>query len=81
MEALEPLAKAILDTRAAWLYATLAELYDPDLMLPNLRAAHQVAGPGGRPAVTGGGGFSSERECVERLFARYEKMHAPLGSG
>ena len=40
--ALEPLAKAVLDARAAHAGATLADLYDPDLMPPNLRRAHQA---------------------------------------
>ena len=39
---LEPLAQAVLDARAAHPDATLAELYDPDLMPPNLRRAHQA---------------------------------------
>ena len=37
---LEPLAQAVLDARAAHPDATLADLYDPDLMPPNLRRAH-----------------------------------------
>ena len=40
--ALEPLAQAVLDARAAHPGATLADLYDPDLMPPNLRRAHQA---------------------------------------
>ena len=39
---LEPLAQAVLDARAAHPDATLADLYDPDLMPPNLRRAHQA---------------------------------------
>ena len=37
---LEPLAKTLLDARAAHPAATLADLYDPNLMPPNLRRAH-----------------------------------------
>ena len=74
---LEPLAQAVLDARAAHPTATLAELYDPDLMPPNLRRAHQALDRAVdrlyRP-----GGFASERERVEHLFMRYEKMRAPL---
>ena len=40
--ALEPLAQAVLDARAAHAGATLANLYDPDLMPPNLRRAHHA---------------------------------------
>ena len=39
---LEPLAQAVLDARVVHPDATLANLYDPDLMPPNLRKAHQV---------------------------------------
>ena len=74
---LEPLAQAVLDARAAHPGATLAELYDPDLMPPNLRRAHQVLDRAVdrlyRP-----GGFASERERVEHLFMLYEKMRTPL---
>ena len=74
---LEPLAQAVLDARAAHPGATLAELYDPDLMPPNLRKAHQALDRAVdrlyRPK-----GFASERERVEHLFARYEKIRQPL---
>ena len=74
---LEPLAQAVLDARAIHPTATLAELYDPDLMPPNLRRAHQALDRAVdrlyRP-----GGFVSERERVEHLFMLYEKMRAPL---
>ena len=74
---LEPLAQAVLDARAIHPTATLAELYDPDLMPPNLRRAHQALDRAVdrlyRP-----GGFASERERVEHLFMLYEKMRAPL---
>ncbi len=74
---LEPLAQAVLDARAAHPGATLAELYDPDLMPPNLRKAHQALDRAVdrlyRPK-----GFASERERVEHLFARYEKIGQPL---
>ena len=39
---LEPLAQAVLDARTAHPGATLADLYDPDLMPPNLCRAHQA---------------------------------------
>ena len=74
---LEPLAQAVLDARAAHPVATLAELYDPDLMPPNLRRAHQALDRAVdrlyRP-----GGFASERKHVKHLFILYEKMRAPL---
>ncbi len=39
---LEPLAQAVLDARAAHPEATPADLYDPDLMPPDLPRAHQA---------------------------------------
>ena len=74
---LEPLAQAVLDARAAHPGATLADLYDPDLMPPNLRRAHQALDRAVdrlyRPRA-----LSSEPERVEHLFALYEKLRAPL---
>ena len=75
---LEPMAQAVLDTRAAHPEATLADLYDPDLMPPDLRRAHQTLDRA-VDALYRRGGFASERERVEHLFALYEKMRAPLG--
>jgi len=67
----------VLDARAANPGATLAQLYDPDLMPPNLRKAHQTLDRTidrlYRP-----GGFTSERERIEHLFMLYEKMQTPL---
>ena len=77
LQKLEPLAQAVLDARAAHPGATLATLYDPDLMPENLRRAHQALDRAVdrlyRPA-----GFASDRERVEHLFALYEGMVAPL---
>ena len=74
---LEPLAQAVLDARAAHPEATLADLYDPDLMPPTLRRAHtrldRAVDRLYRKAP-----FASERERVEHLFTLYEKMHSPL---
>ena len=75
--ALAPLAQAVLDARAAHPGATLADLYDPDLMPPGLRRAHarldRAVDRLYRRAP-----FASERERVEHLFALHEKMRAPL---
>ena len=77
LSSLDPLAQAVLAARAAHPNATLADLYDPDLMPPNLRRAHQALDRAVdrlyRPRK-----FSSERERVEHLFALYERMRAPL---
>ena len=74
---LEPLAQAVLDARAAHPDATLADLYDPDLMPPNLRRAHQAIDRA-VDRLYRRTGFASERERVEHLFMLYEKMRAPL---
>ena len=76
---LEPLAQTVLDARASHPNATLADLYDPELMPPNLRRAHQALDRAVdrlyRP-----GGFTMERQRVEHLFMLYEKTRAPLGA-
>lgn len=74
---LNPHAQAILDARAAYPDASLADLYDPDIMPADLRRAHQANDKAVdrlyRRAV-----FKSERERVEHLFQLYEKMTDPL---
>ena len=74
---LEPLTQAVLETRAAHPDATLADLYDPDLMPPDLRKAHQALDRA-VDRLYRRSGFASERERVEHLFMLYEKMIAPL---
>ena len=74
---LEPLARAVLDARAAHPDATLADLYDPNLMPPDLCKAHQTLDRTVDKFYRRGG-FASERERVEHLFMLYEKMNAPL---
>ena len=76
---LEPLAQAVLDARAAHADATLADLYDPDLMPPNLRLAHQALDRA-VDRLYRRAGFASERERVEHLFMLYERVRAPLES-
>ncbi len=77
---LEPLAQAVLDARAAHPNATLANLYDPNLMPPNLRRTHQALD---RPVdrLYRRVPFASERERAEHMFRMYEKMMAPLAAG
>ncbi|WP_460254649.1 class I SAM-dependent DNA methyltransferase, partial [Acidiphilium sp. MT5] len=72
----EKLAQAVLDARAQFPDATLAALYDPDLMKPVLRRAHamlDVAVDRLYRAVP----FGSERERAEHLFSLYERLSAP----
>jgi hypothetical protein len=74
---LEPLAQTILDARAKFPDATLAELYDPDIMPAELRRAH-TANDKAVDKLYRKSGFTSERERVEHLFMLYEKMTAGM---
>ena len=77
LQNLNPLAQAVLDSRNDHPHATLADLYDPDLMPPDLRRAHQALDRAVdrlyRPRR-----FASERERIEHLFVLYERMRSPL---
>ena len=73
---LGPLAQAILDARAEHPDATLANLYDPDLMPLNLRKAHQALDRS-VDRLYSRTKFLSERERIEHLFMLYEKIRAP----
>jgi hypothetical protein len=74
---LDTLAQAILDARAAHAGATLADLYDPDLMPPDLRKAHKALDLA-VDRLYRKEPFANDRERVEHLFMRYEKMTAGL---
>ena len=76
---LEPLAQAVLDARAAHPGATLSDLYDPNLMPPNLRRAHQFLDRA-VDRLYRAKRFSSEHDRVEYLFMLYEKMRTPLAA-
>ena len=79
LDALAPLAQAVLGARAAHPGACLADLYDPDLMPSNLRKAHQALDRA-VDRLYRRGGFASDRERVEHLFGLYEKAVAPLAA-
>ena len=76
---LEPLAQAVLDARASHAGATLADLYDPDLMPPDLRKSHRALDRA-VDRLYRRKRFTSERERVEYLLAQYERMQAPLAA-
>ncbi|MBO6029783.1 MAG: methylase [Bacteroidales bacterium] len=66
-------ARAILDARAAHPGATLADLYDPLTMPPDLLAAHRA----NDRAVMTAYGFDlkmSESDCVAALFKLYQRL-------
>jgi hypothetical protein len=71
------LAQAVLDARAKFSGATLADLYDADLMHPELRKAHRDL-DAAVDRFYRGAAFVGDRERVEHLFARYEKLVSPL---
>ena len=74
---LEPFAQAILDARSTHPNATLAQLYDPDLMPDKLRKAHTALNRA-VDRLYQKKGFTSERERIEHLFLLYERMVAPI---
>ena len=77
---LDPLATAVLDARAGYPDASLTDLYDPDLMPPSLRRAHQAIDRA-VDRLYRRTGFHSERDRAEHLFMLYEEMRVPLGIG
>ncbi len=74
---LEKLAKTVLDARAAHEGATLADLYDPDVMPEDLRKAHRALDEA-VDRLYRKDPFASDRERVEHLFGLYEKLTAPM---
>lgn len=71
---IEQTAKAILDARALYLDASLADLYDETAMPPELRRAHQQSDR----AVMQAYGFSvkdmTESKCVAELMKMYQRL-------
>ena len=74
---IEALAQAVLDARTAHPDATLADLYDPDVMPGDLRSAHakldRAVDRLYRPKK-----FADARDRAEYLLTRYEALTAPL---
>ena len=79
LQRLEPYADAVLAARAVHPDATLADLYDPDLMPVELRRAHRAL-DGAVDKFYRRSPFSSDRERVEHLLGLYEKMMVPLAA-
>ena len=71
------LAQAVLDAQAKFPNATLADLYDPDAMPPELRKAHHKLDEA-VDALYKRSSFQSDRERVEHSFMLYEKLVDPL---
>ena len=77
LQNLSQLAQAVLDARTSHPDSTLADLYDPDLMPPDLRKAHRALDRAVERLYRSRR-FTSERERVEHLFVLYEKSNNPL---
>lgn len=71
-------ARAVLNARAAHPDATLADLYDPDLMPPDLRRAHRDLDRAVDRLYRGRPAFKSESERLQHLFGLYEQMIGTL---
>jgi len=74
---IEAAAQGVLDARAKFPDATLADLYDPLTMPPELTRAHQSLDKA-VDAAYGRKKFASEAERVAFLFERYQALTAPL---
>ncbi|MHB1095622.1 MAG: class I SAM-dependent DNA methyltransferase [Gemmatimonadaceae bacterium] len=76
-QAVEKAAQLVLDARAGYPGATLADLYDPTTMPRNLAEAHWSLDRAVDRSYRGDG-FGNERARVEFLFRLYEQVSAPL---
>jgi hypothetical protein len=74
---IESAAQAVLDARAAHPNASLADLYDPLTMPPNLVKAHQAL-DAAVDAAYGRKGFRNDAERVAFPFERYRKYTSLL---
>ncbi|MFO1290638.1 MAG: DNA methyltransferase [Nitrosomonas sp.] len=76
-KAIESAAQVVLDARALFSNATLADLYDPLAMPPELVRAHQTLDRA-VDAAYGKKSFASEAERVAFLFERYQAIMSTL---
>jgi N-6 DNA Methylase len=71
------LAQSVLDARSYFPTSTFGDLYDVDIMPPQLRKAHRALDGAVeklyRPAT-----FTGDRDRAEHLFGLYEKLVTPL---
>ena len=76
-QAVEAAAQAVLAARAAHPSSTLADLYDPLAMPPDLRAAHRAL-DARVERLYRAKKFGHDTERVQHLFERYAELSAPL---
>jgi len=74
---IEAATQGVLDARAAHPSASLADLYDPLTMPPNLVKAHRILDVA-VDAAYGRGSFKSDAERVAFLFELYQKYTSLL---
>ena len=74
-ESIEVLAQKVLDARDLYPELTLADLYDPNKMPPELKKAHEQLDLA-VDALYRPRGFESDEERLKMLFERYEKLAA-----
>jgi hypothetical protein len=72
-ERIEKAAQAVLDARALFPDSSLADLYDPLTMPPELQKAHTALDREVSKAY-GGKGFATEAERVADLMKRYQQL-------
>ncbi|MBQ5413865.1 MAG: hypothetical protein IIU21_04285, partial [Schwartzia sp.] len=72
--AIEKTAQAILDARALYPGNSLADLYDPVTMPPELLKAHRENDKAVMQAYGFWGKLNSESECVAELMKMYEEL-------
>ena len=71
-EKIEACAQAVLDARALYSGSSLAELYDPLMMPPELRKAHSKLDAAVDAAY--GRKFTDDSDRMTHLFALYQKL-------
>ncbi len=76
-EKIRVVAQSLLDARKSHPDSTLADLYDPDTMPPDLRKAHKALDDA-VDRLYRKEPFQSDRERVEHLFKLYEILTAPM---
>ena len=76
-QAIEAAAQGVLDARAYFPEASLAALYDPLTMPPDLVKAHQKL-DGAVDAAYGKRKFAGDRERLAFLFELYQQLASPL---
>jgi hypothetical protein len=72
--AIEQAAQGILDARAKFPDASLADLYDPRTMPPELLKAHRAIDKAVMTLYGGWKVWQSEADCVAALMERYQKL-------